>query len=191
MKLMLDPITHYKLKCYYDISITKNVELTLLGRVSPKDKNLFLKELFFPKQKSTGSTVEIDKQYLATEIIAKEKKINFWFHTHPNMNPFFSAEDDGTMEILAGSSDYFLGMVMGRNYSTCIRLYLKKPLELYCPIELEIMGRSFPKIYKECLKNVKELVKVQKVKVYPVESFYGENLVRGGDYGVYAPKRYS
>lgn len=107
-------------KLMYWIKKTKE-EISGFGTVRIEDKDIIVTDIFLCDQENTGSTSDIEADAinkLQYELIKSGKLNNdndlkFWWHSHADMNVFWSTTDADTIKEL-GQQGYFLHGVFNR-----------------------------------------------------------------------------
>ena len=130
--------------------------------IKDEDGDYVLKDPVILKQEVTGSTCEMDSEALALyygEAHAKHKKkgtVRFvWWHSHANMNVFWSATDNKT--IMSNKSDDFtVALVINVKGEWKLRVQFFEPAESEVDAELTIINGKQAKLPKAIMDEVKE-----------------------------------
>jgi hypothetical protein len=126
------------------------VEVGGLGIVEASSpEELLVKDVFTLKQKATFASTHLDPDALAQLITTKVEQgedpaaIRCWWHSHADMDVFFSSTDEQTIAQFTG--DFLIAIVGNRSGDLLCRLDLFRPLQLsmivplVCPEEEELL----------------------------------------------------
>lgn len=128
-------------------------------------------------QKSSEAHSTIDEETLAEFLFDKTKKgekvsdYKVWWHSHADMEAFFSGTDTGTID---GSTEfpYLISIVGNKNGDVKVRFDMHKPFRFTIDEEncrLKVGVFEDPKLREQCKKEIQKHVKQQ--RMYPVAGF--------------------
>ena len=116
-RIWVTPEAMQKMRYFID---NIDVEIGWLGYVSRNDLDFIIEDVFLVKQRVHAATTELDPvalTELATELIsqgeegaAKYNSIRVWGHSHVNMSPTPSGQDNEQMNDFA-NDDYFIRLI--------------------------------------------------------------------------------
>lgn len=117
MKVLIRPECYAEIDYYVQNSPNKD-EISGLGRVVKHDDGTMevVKIYFLPQQMNSGGTTDIDGEAVAKlmyETRNDEGNLNFWWHSHVDMNVFWSGTDHATIKKIGGKG-YVLATVFNR-----------------------------------------------------------------------------
>ena len=125
--------------------ITCPKEVGGLGSVEERDGELIVTDVFLIEQTASPGDFEIDPTALSqfvNEWIAYGRDVSelkFWWHSHADMNTFWSVVDEDTMRRLAGDS-YLISLVGNRRQEHRTCLTILKPVHLVIDdIKIEVI----------------------------------------------------
>ena len=138
MKIIIDQEALNRLKSYVTAVST---EITGLGIVNRDGNNFHIPEIFLLEQDASAASATLDSvavSKLITKLHREGKdpsKLKFWWHSHVNMNPFWSGTDDGTCERFHNEQDpaklqYFISVVMNKSFEYLCRFDIYQPLRM-------------------------------------------------------------
>lgn len=139
MKLIF-PIDQYKKLRAYVGSI--KYEISGLGKISVVGQTILVEDIRIFKQTVSGGDTSLDRRGLGKfydEIIQKEgdlSKWKCWWHSHAEMDAFWSTKDVETIEDFdneMAQDNWMLSLVTNHNAKMAIRVDIFKPLR--CTIE--------------------------------------------------------
>lgn len=110
--IYLTPAVKEKLDLYIEHS---NTEISGVGNISINNNTLLIDEIYLLEQKNTAVNTDIDSEVFSkfcTELVKERKSIEglkFWWHSHVNMNTFWSAQDEQAIETL--ETDFLVSIV--------------------------------------------------------------------------------
>jgi len=144
-------------------------EISGLGKVKYINNELVIydAEIFTQNVSSIHSTLDVDTLaiFLNEKITQKEntKDYKVWFHSHANMKAYFSQTDIDTID-QSTEFDYLISIVMNKYEENEARLDIFRPARLTIPLKLQILLEDNKKIEKQCIKEIKEKVKISTFK---------------------------
>ncbi|MFA5103545.1 MAG: hypothetical protein WC525_10400 [Candidatus Thermoplasmatota archaeon] len=121
-----------KLCAYADLC---NYEISALGSVRIENNQILVDDVFLFSQVVSGSSVELSQQDVSQFMVDCIKKgkdpssLKFWWHSHVNMDTFWSATDTGTIDRF--SSDWMISMVSNKRKDHKVRLDVFAPFRMY------------------------------------------------------------
>lgn len=98
LKVIIDPLVHQKIMFWVRES---QGEVSGLGKVVYRDGELFVRSAILCKQTNTGASTDLDPADVAKAMFTlkdEEGHLNFWWHSHVNMDVFWSGTDMSTIE---------------------------------------------------------------------------------------------
>lgn len=149
-----------KVHAYADLC---NNEISALGSVVITNGIILIEDVYLFDQIVTGSSTELSQESVANFICEYIKmgkdpaNLKFWWHSHVNMNVFWSGTDTATIERFA-PSDWFISMVSNKRGEYKIRLDIHNPLRLVfddIPLIRECDKSNYKDIRSEIDKKVK------------------------------------
>lgn len=151
-----------KIKYYVDIS---QVEISGLGTVEEINGDFLINDIFLLKQVNTGTSTQIDSGDIAELIMKLEtegkdsSKLRFWWHSHVNMNAFWSGVDTNTIENLC-LDKYLISLVINKKNEYLARFDLNEPTKISLDkIQLIVIDDEDEDLYEQCRKDVEEKTK--------------------------------
>ena len=143
-------------------------EVSGLGTVVPQNRDLLIEQVYLLKQQCTGSHTELDDQAVAALLVQLDANgvdtgaVRFWWHSHGDMQSFWSSTDDSCIAGLANDS-FLVSLVSNKRGQDRVRIDQYTPLRLTIdeiPIRLhhEDLG-----LRDECAKEFAE--KVEEIRL--------------------------
>ena len=132
-----------------------------------KDGNIIISDPEILKQEVTGGTTVMAKEAVADYYVKCAQKygsdVRFvWWHSHANMQAFWSGTDTSTMkEYSSGDWSAFLVVNIRSEYK--FRICVWNPIEAHKDIELNILGQKARKVPKTIKDTVSKLCSSPKV----------------------------
>jgi hypothetical protein len=134
-----------KLKSYV---LGVKTEISGLGLVERRKNIFYIHEIFLLEQEVSAASATIDPvaiSKLMNRLIKEDRNptdLKFWWHSHANMEAFWSGTDDSTIEKFA-SKDYSLSLVINKDLEYLCRMDLYQPLRVKIDrIPMEFWGTS-------------------------------------------------
>ena len=168
-----------KIKMWVDIA---SGEVSGLGEVEVVDSKITVTEVYLLDQTSSGSSTEMDSGAVAKLIDDKIRKdgdannIKLWWHSHADMNVFWSATDDNAIEEFNNETDtnnWFLSIVVNKKGEVKCRIDTFHPVQFFLnDIPLKIVDYTAA-MYARAEKEVKR--KVKKPKPYDYSKYKDKN----------------
>jgi len=101
-----------------------------------KDGQVIITDALLLKQRVSAGSVELDMdslsdfmEELAEEAPEKIAKVKGWWHSHADMETFWSSTDDACFEsLLAARNSYVVGIVTNRRGNLKVRVDIKAPI---------------------------------------------------------------
>jgi hypothetical protein len=173
-----------RLMAYADIAPG---EISGLGKVERHDNgvDLVVTDIFLFEQNSGTASTDLNadaiNQFIYSLIEAGENPglLKLWFHSHGNIDVFWSPTDDATIQGFSGT-DYMVSIVVNKYSERKARLDVYKPVRL--SLELPVVFRNdFLGVDREKLrKEVKRKVKKHLTKTFFVDLPTNESYIPGG-----------
>jgi len=161
--LSFSPLAARKLRLYVDLC---PFEISGLGEVEFSAKGFLVQDLFLLKQQSSHSYTELLPEFMAQFLIARVEqgkdpdRIKLWWHSHSEMDVFWSPMDDYTAKSF--QNDFMLSLVTNKAGKYLCRLDLYHPLTLTIdhlpvvpPLRFDDEG---PGLRESILKEISEQV---------------------------------
>lgn len=139
-------------------------EISGLGKVELKDNYYLITEVFLFEQEVTSTTTDLSEEGIATfleEMMEKGEdttKIRCWWHSHADMDTFWSGIDESTIDRLG--NDYLVSIVINKKGKARCRLDQFSPFRIVLdnlPLMIKFPDNS--KLKKECKEEIEEKVK--------------------------------
>ena len=152
-------------KIYYFVAECED-EISGLGKVLFDDKtgDVTVIDVAIFEQKVSGGHSDIEPEALAKFLYEKTKagedlsEWRLWWHSHADMDTFFSQTDTETID---GSTefDWLVSLVTNHKHEVHARFDLFKPFRLTnSDIKVEILDDEDNEIRKQCIKEIEEKV---------------------------------
>jgi len=141
-----------KINAYADLC---HNEISALGSVSIVNNKILIDDVFLFEQVVSGSSTILSQEDVSKfmcDYIRKGKdpsKLKFWWHSHVNMETFWSGTDTNTIDHF--SSDWMISMVSNKRNEFKLRLDLFTPFRMYMddlPLNVDY-DKSFNTIIRE------------------------------------------
>lgn len=168
VELVFTQETFNQMFTYVDAS---SIEISGLGRIKKEVKDhtisFIVEELFLLKQKNTAASTHLDPAALAEFVIDRVEKnqsvhdVKLWFHSHVNMQAFWSGTDDACCDAFENegqeADNWYLSIVVNKKREMKARLDIYKPYRLVLydiPVKV-YMGFNLPdrKKYEQEVKD--------------------------------------
>ncbi len=164
-------------------------EIAGMGKVavSPDGESITVTEVMIYEQDVTGATADLSPQAIAkwqTELVKKgesPKHWKLWWHSHANMQAFFSGRDTATIDQQT-EGDWMVSLVVNKRREREARLDLYRPFRMYLEdIDIQI-GTEAEAAYQvpadiaaEVAAKVKRSVPITYSKPYSLGFKYDNN----------------
>ncbi len=138
-------------------------EVSGLGTVEEFDGGFLVTDLYLPKQACTPAGTELDQEAVATLLMELDNSgkdpggLRFWWHSHADMNTFWSKTDEQCIESLA-NGDYVLSLVTNKRGSMLARLDIFRPARVTLddiPIAVRTRDQN---LLETCRREIQERV---------------------------------
>ena len=166
MKLYLSPHAYRQITAYTALC---DLEISGLGRATydEKEEEFTLHEIVILSQEVTGGTTDLDEeaiakwQYEKTKNGESLKEWCVWWHSHVNMQAFFSGRDVETIE---KSNDYpfLVSLVSNKRDEHEARIDVFKPFKMTEKLDVVLPVVVDSQYEEECAKEIKEKVREKK-----------------------------
>lgn len=160
-KLLIPIESWRKIMAYTDLA---EGEITGFADVDydSEQENFIMKEVYLIDQIAEAAEVEMNEEQIAAFMLKRieagaTQMPRIWWHSHVNMEVFFSGTDDATISEFKNDS-YTISLVVNKNRDMKAQLNLWKPFTYMSPIEVRIMF-EYTDIPQEIIDEVKEKVK--------------------------------
>lgn len=180
MKLILTPKAYLQLK-YYTNLVSSEISGMAKSKID-KDENIIVQDVIIFKQEVSSATTDIDDQAQAkflAELMKKDEKLedwNIWWHSHADMDVFWSGTDDKTIEGHSGLQSYLISLVTNKagEYKARLDVFPKdtSPFKkvMFNTYELEVEVQLNKEIEKQKIKlekiAEKALEEVEKLETF-------------------------
>ena len=160
IRLYLLPEVEERIRHYTDLAAS---EVSGLGTVEEFEGGFLVTDLFLPKQTCSPGGTELDQDSVATLIMELDEAgkdagtLRFWWHSHGNLNTFWSHTDEECINNLA-NGDYVLSMVTNKRGHVLARLDIFRPVRVVVdevPVAVRSRGQS---LRDQCRREVEERV---------------------------------
>ena len=138
-------------------------EVSGLGTVEEFDGGFLVTDLFLPKQSCSPGGTELDQESVATLIMELDQdgkdsgSLRFWFHSHGNLDVFWSHTDEACINNLA-NGDYVLSLVTNKRGHTLARLDMFRPVRMTVDqVPVSVRSRS-DALLDVCRREIDEKV---------------------------------
>lgn len=162
-EVMFPEAVYSKMMAYID---AVDGEISGMGEVAVVDGVYIVRDIWLLKQECTGASTSIDAVSLAdlrAEVFAQGKAkdgFQLWWHSHANMDTFWSGTDKATMQMFMQDIDWMLFVVANKKRSVRARLEFKTPLIKFAYEDLPVSVVSAETVDKASVdEEVKRKVK--------------------------------
>ena len=131
-RLFLLPEVEERIRHYVALA---SGEVSGLGLVELVRGGFLVTEVFLPRQDSTPGGTELDQDAVAALMVTLEEagkdsgELMFWWHSHGNMNAFWSQTDEECIAGLA-NDNYYISLVTNKAGDMLARLDIFKPVRV-------------------------------------------------------------
>lgn len=108
-------------------------ECSGLGITKIEDGKILVVDAFMVKQKNSGASTEMDPedvQRLMFEQREAEGELNFWWHSHADMDVFWSSQDKETIAQI-GNSGFCIASVFNKRSQIRTAIAMKEPFDIF------------------------------------------------------------
>lgn len=177
IKVILPIDVYYKMMAYTKLL---DEEINGLGTVEKVDRATFrVTELFLLDQKVTHSACTIEPDAIVKLMMEMEKSnknpsaLRFWWHSHNTMGAFWSATDENTGKMFAGS-EYLISLVSTHSGEMRAKINIYAPVELFVDNIKIIIEQpcAAPDLIEKCKAEI-----LEKVKTEPTYQHHTGNLI--------------
>jgi proteasome lid subunit RPN8/RPN11 len=169
---MENPIVYIKPKAKQKLDLYLALckyEISGIGEVAQIGTNFLIEDLFLFKQEvhSTGTKISQDDiAKFITESVRRggdPSKLKLWFHSHVNLDAYWSGTDDATIETFG--SDYLISIVGNKKGEYRTRIDIYKPIRLAADnLNLKIHTKD---CQDELVKEIEDEIEEKVVYVAP------------------------
>jgi hypothetical protein len=168
-KVFIDPIVYRKIMHWVNKS---TVEISGLGKVLVNEAgDIIVTSAILVEQENAAASTDLDPQSVAKamfELRNEPGELKFWWHSHVNMEVFWSGTDTATMEVL-GAHGWFVSTVFNKKAQSRTAIYQKVPYRMF---KDEITLALYANIPESTVKEWDEqFEKNCKTKVWPVTPY--------------------
>lgn len=156
-----------------------NTEISGLGKIREKSDSLELYDVEIFEQNVSATHSDLDTKTLAKflneKTLTKEsvKDYKAWWHSHVNMEVFFSLTDEYTINI-SREFPYLVSIVMNKLHDIEARLDIYSPLRITIPLKIEIEVKDNKEIEILCKQEIQKKVRIESTirgkKTYSIPS---------------------
>jgi len=171
---------YYKMKT---LTQEANGEIAGLLLADFEDKSIIIDDVVVLKQEAGTGSVDIDDKAIAEFMKESAKtdkskitKLRGWWHSHDNMETFWSGIDDNTIDKFTKLAGLCISINTNKKNKFLVRLDIKKPRISIDKISYDV------KINEDSIKKIREWSKEEikkKVKSYP-QTHYNYNKKKQG-----------
>lgn len=160
LKIKITEEAYQKLRYF---TLECDFEISGLGKVMELEDVFIIYDIEILKQTVSRAHSSLDindlAKFLNEKLIKKEniKDYKVWWHSHDNMDAYFSPIDDSTIE-LSTEFLYLISVVMNKREEMQARLDIFKPIRLTLPISVEVSLDDDEKIRKSCQQEITKKV---------------------------------
>ena len=154
--IYLTSTAYQKIKFY---TLEAEGEISGLGKSKILDKDtILITDIIILEQTNSSASTDLDEEAMAKFLNQKMKNNeeiadwNVWWHSHADMNVFWSLTDDDTIENTTGGS-YLISIVINKRMEALCRLDMFKPIRLSCQLPIS-KSNGRPKEIKQYLKKI-------------------------------------
>lgn len=162
----------YKLKMYTKFA---KGEISGLGLVEKMGDNIFyITNVYLFKQQCTSTSTRLDQRQVALFISkmmdegVDTSKLKLWWHTHGDMNVFWSPIDDANIEdfdVEEKEDNWLLSIVLNKDEDFIARLDLFEPIRHTIDrLDVKIMNPEYKELEMELWDEVTEKVTYEQPK---------------------------
>ena len=120
-------------------------------------------DVFILKQECSGASTELDQQDIARLLCELEREgkadqLKLWWHSHADLQVFWSNTDDQNIERLR-TADYVLSIVTNRSWDLLARIDWFSPVEVTLDdLPVHILLQEADGLHDRCREDVEKLV---------------------------------
>ena len=122
--ILVLPTARFKMETYCDLS---EGEIGWLGLVSREGNNFLIEDTFLLKQEVHAATTELNPQAILdlwNELSEEDQqKLKIWGHSHVNMEPSPSGQDNSQMDYFKDTNDWFVRLITNKKRKYHIDIY--------------------------------------------------------------------
>jgi len=161
MKVILTAEVWERMRAYVDLCPD---EISGIGKIErDEDKNMIVTDIVLFEQSVSAAHANITAEALAkfqVEMVKKGESLKdwcFWWHSHANMDVFFSATDTGTID---DSTDfpYLVSLVTNKAHDFVARVDIYEPFRMHTDLDVEIEETINQDVIDACQKEIDEKV---------------------------------
>jgi hypothetical protein len=160
--VFLEPAVNEMINHWIDMA---EGEVSGLGLVDLVPGGFLVKEVFLPDQACTPASSTIEPEAVAKLLLDLDQagyepsKLRFWFHSHADMDVFWSSQDTTTM-MLMENREYVISMVGNKRGKRLARVDFYHPFEAHIddvPIQVQLPDLGLKSLCKQMfVEKVKE-----------------------------------
>lgn len=141
------------------------LEVSGLGLVDRVAGGFLITDVFLVEQTSTSSGTELDNEAVARLLMELDKqgidtgKLKFWYHSHAQMDVFWSGTDEACIQELGGEQgEYFVSLVTNRKGDVLLRCDIYRPFRATFDQLPLTVGTETPGLRDACKLEVEQKV---------------------------------
>lgn len=140
------------------------VEINGFGYIDRVGNTFMLEKIFLLKQVATAGSVEVDEralvQYMTDALQRGENtgRIRFQWHSHVNMNAYFSGTD---LDNISRYEEWMVSLVANKHGEFSARLDLIQPFRAWTPLEVQILNQPSLTLLEACRREINDKVSIQ------------------------------
>lgn len=166
-------------------------EISGLGRVVLRNKKLLVTEVYLLPQTASLSETDLTQEGLVAFLseVDKPEEIKLWWHSHADMDVFWSATDEGTIAEL--SKTWFTSLVANKKGLMLARMDIFEPIQISVDMKVTIAEPMLTTAFKQKIRaEIDEKVETTK---YPSIISWDDWHSKGGSWldHVYGDKKTS
>lgn len=162
------PVLHVPLHVWQRLTAFIQVcptEVNGFGYLDRTGDRFYLDDVFILEQTATPTGVEVTAEALARHLyeLARDGgnagRMRFQWHSHVNMEAYFSGTDLDNIEHYNG--DWMISLVGNKHGDYELRLDVFRPFRVWTPIELRVTTILDPEVVRHCSEEVGSKVRQQ------------------------------
>ncbi|MFA5395906.1 MAG: hypothetical protein WC346_07865 [Methanogenium sp.] len=160
LKKALKKIQYYVKNC--DVEISGFAKISKYG-----EDSLLIYDAEILEQYVSATHSDFDEEsmvrFMTEKIRNKESIVDYkvWWHSHANMQAYFSAIDESTIE-QSTEFPFLISLVMNKQYEYACRLDIQNPLRLTIDnIQLVEVDEEDEELEKQCQEEISQMVRKQ------------------------------
>lgn len=159
-------------KRLYDYTMAVEGEIAGMGKVRVEGNRVIVEEVMVYEQEVSAATADLSTQALAkfqTELVRRgesPKNWRLWWHSHSDMDAFFSKRDTDTMDANA-EGDWIVSLVVNKRRERKARLDVYAPFHIFLDdVEVSVEGDAAYEVPEDIAAEVALKVKEKRMVGY-------------------------